>query len=230
MPSADVTGDSMIMADQVLTGHSLADENGRLLAVDDGVCEIMQRSERELLGTLYSQLTFTDDLANNVAIVQKTRSGARPVTIRKRYVRPDQSLVWSNVQVSRLNTGIDKGRLIGTLCLTHDDHCPQRLWRSARATLASIEQRRTALGKELFFDYAWLVLLQSYLAEAEGGLLDLGACGDRVGMSVSLLNRWVDVLAQRGFVERFGSAVQLTHCGSTKVESLLAGQPAPVPR
>jgi PAS domain S-box-containing protein len=212
----------VILSNDGLIGHSLADASGKLLAVDDGVCEIMHRSQRELIGMLYSELTYRGDLATNVAIIEQTRSGARPVEIRKRYVRPDQSLIWTDVEVSRLNTGSDGGRLIGTLRVVADDRCPQRLWRQAKAAVASIEQRRAALGSDLYLDHAWTILLQLYLAEAEGRLLALEACGQCVSMPLSLLNRWLDALVQKGLVERIGAAGQLTLRGSLKVENLLA--------
>lgn len=189
-----------------------------MLAFDAAVCEIMQRGERELVGMCYADLTYVDDVVINVAMVEQTRPGARPTVIRKRYVRPDRSLIWSTVQVSRLTTGSDRGRLIGTLQCAADQ--PHRLWQAARRAAALAEQRRVELGSELFRDHAWTVLLQVYLAECEARLLEPASAGID-GMSEPQVHRWLNALVEHGLVERQGIDVQLSGAGNAKVERML---------
>lgn len=210
----------------MLIGHSLADEDGLLLAVDFQVCEIMQREERELVGMSFQALTHRDDRERNVAALSRLGLRDGPLIIRKRYVRPDGSSVWSNVQVSRLHTG-DGGRLVGTIELVNPASMkrgPESLWRSAKRVDALIRRRRQELGSDIFSDYAWVILLQIYLAEAEGCVLTISDVAERCDVRPALVERWVRVLEERKLVERFQRqdyALQLTVPGIRKIERLL---------
>ncbi|RYE92003.1 MAG: hypothetical protein EOO77_47380, partial [Oxalobacteraceae bacterium] len=70
----------------MLTGHSLANRAGALLAVDPHVCEILPREERELVGMTFDTLTHPDDRKRNVAAVASLSLQDSPLTIRKRYL------------------------------------------------------------------------------------------------------------------------------------------------
>jgi hypothetical protein len=196
----------------VLIGHTLADGAGRLLAVDPRVCEIMQREERELIG-----------MSSKPSL---TRTTEGPLSMRKRYIRQDGSAVWSQIQVSRLNDN-DGSKLVGTIQLLHPEHlkrCPEGLWKSAKRAIAAIEQRRVELTNDLFQDYAWLILLHVYLAEAEGREADLSMIAKYASMRSSIAGRWLNVLEERGLIERSAwtdFSPQLTALGIAKLERLL---------
>jgi PAS domain S-box-containing protein len=182
----------------MLIGHSLADETGRLLAVDSHICEIMQREERELIGVKFEALTHPDDRSFNVAAVMRLGVGDAPLKLRKRYIKPDGSAIWSIVQVSRLKAD-DGSKLVGTIelvpCnLTRD---PETLWRSAKRVTALIERRRDELGAELFSDHAWMILLYSYIAEAEGRRISVDEIATFARIGNSLARRWMSVLGFR---------------------------------
>jgi PAS domain S-box-containing protein len=210
----------------VLIGHTLADGAGRLLAVDPRVCEIMQREERELVGMMFEAITHPDDRARNVAAIMALRSSEGPLSMRKRYIRQDGSAVWSQIQVSRLNDN-DGSKLVGTIQLLHPEHlkrCPEGLWKSAKRAIAAIEQRRVELTNDLFQDYAWLILLHVYLAEAEGREADLSIIAKYASMRSSIAGRWLNVLEERGLIERSAwtdFSPQLTALGIAKLERLL---------
>ncbi|KHL26230.1 hypothetical protein PK98_07040 [Croceibacterium mercuriale] len=210
----------------MLFGHTLADRSGTLLAVDATVCEIMQREERELIGIGFEALTHPGDCTRNVTALASLRIGDAPLTIRKRYVRPDGSAIWSNVQVSRLQ-GSDGGRLVGTIHMLKQDglkHDPESLWRAARLVDSRIQRRRRALGEDLFMDHAWLILVQIYLAEAEGRTPDAATISGLASIQLPLVNRWVAVLEQKMLVEQTtyrGAVPQLTLQGMRAVEALL---------
>ena len=156
----------------VLMGHSLATADGRLLAVDPQVCEMLHREERDLIGVTFQSITHPNDIDGNVAAVTALRVQDGPVSLRKRYVRPDGSSVWSSIQISRLHAD-DGSKLVGTIQLVASPYVgegPEQLWRSARRLTALIERRRAELTDELFNDYPWLILLQIYLAETDVGV------------------------------------------------------------
>lgn len=210
----------------VLVGHTLATAEGRLLAVDPHVCEIMHREERELIGVTFHSLTHPDDLDKNVAALMALRVQDGPLSLRKRYVRTDGTAVWSNIQVSRLRAD-DGSRLVGTIEVISApalDACPENLWRSAKRVSALIERRRAELTEDLFSDYAWLILLQIYLAEAEGRKADLLYITEAVRLRRTVAERWLGVLESRGLVESSDwtdHAPQLTMIGMAKIERLL---------
>lgn len=210
----------------MLFGHSVADRSGTLLAVDAKVCEIMQRDERELIGIGFEALTHPGDCKRNVTVVASLRFGDEPLTIRKRYIRPGGSTVWANVQVSRLQ-GSDGGRLVGTIVLINPESLkrgPETLWRAAKLVEARVQRRRRELGDDLFADFGWIILLQIYLAEAEGRVADAATISDMAGIRLPLVRHWLASLEQNKLVERstfHEMAPQLSSRGMRKLESLL---------
>lgn len=210
----------------MLIGHTIADEVGTLLAVDPQVCEILQRIERELIGVRFETLTHPDDCRRNVAAVSGLKSGAGPSYIRKRYVRPDGSAVWADVQVSRLCEGVS-GRLVGTIQvkdLSLQGPGPENLWREAAHEQEAVQRRRREVGNDLFLDYGWLVLLQIYLTEVEGLVATVASISESAAMRPLLVTRWLEVLERKGLVERVprpDQPSQLTNSGFHKIEYLL---------
>lgn len=222
----------------VLIGHSLGTAEGRLLAVDPQICEILHREEEDLIGVTFHSLTHPDDLDKNVAAIMALRVQDGPLSLRMRYVRPDRSSIWTYILVSRLRAD-DASRLIGTIQVIDTislDAAPRDLWRSAKRIIGLIERRRAELAHELFHDFPWLILLQIYLTEAEGRIADLSGIAEIVRMRFELTERWLAVLESKGFIERLEWArhvPQLTSTGVSKVEKLLSanidyGEPAPV--
>jgi hypothetical protein len=216
----------------VLVGHSMSDADGHILALDQGVCEILQRSEAEIIGMSYTDLTHPDDRIWNVAQVDALENRSAPITIRKRYLRPAAPAVWCDVQVSRLAQGTDRGRLIGTLRqLNPADvrQSPEQLWRSARRMNAVIQSRRIELGNDLFADVPWVILLQLYLTEAEGRCAALNELAVRSASRPESVSRWLRAMGERKLVDVLDDpacVAQLTALGIAKIEKLLGGTQA----
>lgn len=213
----------------MLIGHSLSDATGRILAVDHNICELLHRDEAELRGMLYADITHPDDLSWNVALIDGLAAEHKPVTIRKRYLRPSAGAVWSDVHVSRLSSSSERNRLVGTIhrVETHSlRSSPEKLWRAACRVEANLQSRRALLGDDLFTDHAWLILVSLYRTEAEGRCIDLPILGERVALRSTNLRRWLKVLGERGFVDQLDNDVcvaQLTATGANHVEQLLEG-------
>ncbi|MBJ6123399.1 PAS domain-containing protein [Sphingomonas mollis] len=213
----------------VLVGHSVSDADGRILTMDQSLCDLLQRSAAELVGMSYADLTHPDDVVRNVADVESLRVCGGPVLVRKRYVRADSSTVWCDVHVSRFASP-DGGRLIGTIHLVNPgavDRGPESLWRAARRVGDLMIQRRIEFGSDLFADQAWSILLDTYLAEAEGRLISIAEIGHSLESTGPLTERWIKALESRGWIERTIwdlGAIQLTADGLTRIERLLASQ------
>jgi hypothetical protein len=98
------------------------------------------------------------------------------------------------------------------------------LWRSACRREHALRSRRTELGDDLFSDYAWLILLQFYKAEAEGTCINLSQMSVRTGCREPSLLRWLKALEEKKLIDLFESKVcagQLTSTGIAKIEKLL---------
>lgn len=105
---------------------------------------------------------------------------------------------------------------------------PEMLWRSADRKDREIRLRRDELGDDLFTDYAWLILLQLYKAEAEGRCMSFAQICDRTGCREASVGRWLRALEERNLVDRFDSRIcagQLTSTGISKIERMLEGPP-----
>jgi PAS domain S-box-containing protein len=220
----------VVRGDQpTMIGHSIADVSGRLLTMDESVADFLQRSKAELRSLSYMDITHPDDRHANANRIDMLSVGDTPLRLRKRYILPDGKHIWSLVQVSKLDTGADRGRLVGTifsLDFTQRQTPPEKLWAAAKRQIQLMATRNAALGGDLFADTAWSVLLCLYLAEAEGRGIDAGGQSASVGVSALSAAKWLRALRTRGLVEYVGDGEdqpQLTQRGIDAIESLLAG-------
>ncbi|MFZ0814725.1 MAG: PAS domain S-box protein, partial [Candidatus Sulfotelmatobacter sp.] len=73
---------------------------GRLIGVNPKYCEILGRTEEDLLSRNFQSLTHPDDLAGNLEKLRQLREGElQQYEIEKRYLRPDGSIRWAEVEV-----------------------------------------------------------------------------------------------------------------------------------
>jgi PAS domain S-box-containing protein len=73
---------------------------GRLLRVNPKYCEIVGRTEQDLLRRNFQSLTHPDDLAGNLEKLRQLLEGeVRHYEMEKRFLRPDGSFRWANVEV-----------------------------------------------------------------------------------------------------------------------------------
>ena len=82
-------------------GVAHGDADGRLLRVNERLCDIIGYSREELLARTFQDVTHPDDLAFNVELYMTLMRGeSLSFSLEKRYIRKDGSLVWVNVSVS----------------------------------------------------------------------------------------------------------------------------------
>ncbi len=83
-------------------GIALVDpESGRFLRVNPKLCEILGRSEEELLELDFQRVTHPDDLADTLSRRAELAEGrSTQFELEKRYLRPDGGEVWANVSVA----------------------------------------------------------------------------------------------------------------------------------
>jgi PAS domain S-box-containing protein len=77
-------------------GMALCDLDGRYLEVNPALCAILGRTEDQLLGATWPEVTHPDDRPAQEAFERATEAGGRPsYQIEKRYLRPDGTQVWA---------------------------------------------------------------------------------------------------------------------------------------
>ena len=86
------------------TGAALgeADADGRFVEVNDRYCELVGRTRDELLEMRMQDITHPDDLAWNLPLFEQMMDSGAPFSAEKRYCRPDGSVVWVAVSVTRM--------------------------------------------------------------------------------------------------------------------------------
>jgi PAS domain S-box-containing protein len=85
------------------TGKAQADlRTGRLLRVNQKLCDITGYSKEELLAMTIQELTRPEDQEQDFAVYQRMLSGEREYETERRYVRKDESAVWVYINVVAL--------------------------------------------------------------------------------------------------------------------------------
>jgi hypothetical protein len=220
----------------MIIGHSVSDGDGVILAIDEPVAVMLQRTQTQLRGLSYLSITHPEDVARNLSHIAALKPNGNSARIKKRYIGGEGDVITLEVQVSRLGNG-KSGHLMGTLStvqtladrMSNGDDMPYRLWRRAKDLLGIIRARDAVLGADLFADHAWTTLLIVYVAEAESRIASVDMIADTLRLSRSTLNRWVRVLQAKSLLEPLDAdldALQLTQTGIASVERLLANQAA----
>lgn len=76
---------------------------GRLLRVNPKYCDIVGRTEQDLLRRDFQSITHSDDLARNLEKVRQLAEGeVQHYKMEKRYLRPDNSIRWAEVEVAAM--------------------------------------------------------------------------------------------------------------------------------
>lgn len=122
------------------TGLSIFSPEGRFQRVNDELCRMLGRTREDLLRSGIQDVTHPDDLENTLKAVEQLRTTGGPVSIDKRYVRPDGTVVFANSIVSRIDSdGGPPSVLAVTIDLTER--------KRALDALAESEERFRALAE-----------------------------------------------------------------------------------
>ena len=87
--------------EQAAVGIAHVRLDGRWLRVNQKLCAILGYTADELLACSFQDITYPPDLAASIASVEQMLTGSRAsYTMEKRYIRKDQTLIWTNITVS----------------------------------------------------------------------------------------------------------------------------------
>jgi diguanylate cyclase (GGDEF)-like protein/PAS domain S-box-containing protein len=86
---------------QTPTGKAIVDLQGRFIAANPKLCNIIGYSEQELIKLTFAEITHPDDLEKDLLHVADLLFGRRATyAMEKRYIRRDGSPVWTELNVS----------------------------------------------------------------------------------------------------------------------------------
>lgn len=87
--------------EQAAVGISHVALDGKLLHVNNKLCEITGYTKAELTALKFQDITFPDDLEKDLKQVKKVLAGEiETFSMEKRYIRKDKALIWVNLTVS----------------------------------------------------------------------------------------------------------------------------------
>lgn len=87
--------------EQAAVGIAHVAPDGKWLHVNKKLCEITGYSKEELASLTFQDITFPDDLENDLKLLKKILAGEiETYSIEKRYIRKDRLIVWINLTVA----------------------------------------------------------------------------------------------------------------------------------
>jgi PAS domain S-box-containing protein len=123
---------------QSTTGVALLSYDGRYVAANDAFCEVLGRTERELVGLSWRDVTHPDDVAaGERAVIAIQRGDELELKGVKRYVRPDGNVRWAMLGTSLVQD--DAGRPVGFLSQVLDVTGHKRAEATLRAERGLLE-------------------------------------------------------------------------------------------
>jgi len=104
--------------DQTMVGVLHRDRDRNVLMVNERYLEMIGRSEAELSGCAMEAFTHPEDRIWNTPLFHNHYLTGEPFTIEKRYVRPDGSIIWCELNVSFVPD--PAGGWASTIVVAHD--------------------------------------------------------------------------------------------------------------
>lgn len=92
--------------EQASVGVGILDaKTGHFIEVNQRYCDITGRTRNEMLRLRFDQITHPDDREQNIKLKEHLVTGKIPeYSLEKRYIKPDGTLVWGNVRVTRITS------------------------------------------------------------------------------------------------------------------------------
>ncbi len=159
MSSSDTEGCYRAVFEQAAVGIARVAPDGRFIEVNDRFCEITGYDREELLQVDFQGITHPDDLAVDLANVNRLLAGEiTSYAMEKRYVRPGGQIVWVTLCVGLVRDRNERPTNFVSVVQDITDtrraaqtltEYSQRLAHLSRRLLSVQEEERRALAREL---------------------------------------------------------------------------------
>ncbi|MGH8726611.1 MAG: PAS domain-containing protein [Burkholderiales bacterium] len=165
LPAYDSDARFAAIFNQTSAGIAETDLSGRFVLVNPCFCQIVGRSQEELLALRMQDITYPDDLPGSIELFQRMISTGENFVIEKRYLRPDGEIVWvrNNVSLIRTSAGAPQYAIAVTLELTAGKRADQAARRGEELARRMIESSSDCIK----------------LLDLEGRLLSMSAPGQK---------------------------------------------------
>ncbi len=124
---------------QAAVGLSELDLEGRFQRVNGAMCNMLGRSEQQLLALNMNDIIHPDDASGNSALMRRLVETGASFAVEKRYLKPDGSCVWVASNVSRLVD--EQGRPQALISVKTDITEARRIEAALRELNDTLEQR-----------------------------------------------------------------------------------------
>jgi PAS domain S-box-containing protein len=120
LPAEDAARLFAAVFERAAVGLAVQDPSGRYLAVNPAYERLVGRTADDLRGTTWQAITHPDDVGpgEELARAAARADDVRGFEYRKRYVRPDGTVVWAHIGVTLVAD--EEGRPLYQLVIAHD--------------------------------------------------------------------------------------------------------------
>ncbi len=101
---------------QASVGIAKFDLTGKFVLVNQRYCDIVGRTQKDLLNLHLQDITHPDDLPNNIRLFNNLIEKGEEFILEKRYIKPDGSIAWIRKSVALIRDVHDKPQFVAAIC------------------------------------------------------------------------------------------------------------------
>ncbi len=133
--------------EQATAGVARCDVNGRIVFVNQKLCDMIGYTESELIGKTFADVMHQDDLDINSRLFRELIRDSKPFELEKRFIRKDGGILWADVSAGAVR-GAD-GKTQSTVFVVVDVTARKKAEAALRRSKQLLEMRVRARTLEL---------------------------------------------------------------------------------
>ena len=133
--------------EQATAGVARRDINGRIVFVNQKLCDMVGYTESELIGKTFADVTHPDDSDVNRRLFRELIRDGKPYELEKRFIRKDGGILWADVSAGAVR-GAD-GKTQSTVTVVVDVTARKKAEAALRRSKQLLEMRVRARTLEL---------------------------------------------------------------------------------
>ena len=133
--------------EQATAGVARCDVKGRIVFVNQKLCDMIGYTESELIGKTFADVMHQDDLDINSRLFRESIRDSKPFELEKRFIRKDGGILWADVSAGAVR-GAD-GKTQSTVFVVVDVTARKKAEAALRRSKQLLEMRVRARTLEL---------------------------------------------------------------------------------